>query len=101
MLYHITKLASIRSTELTCWQGNWIPWKNYQDYIRDFISLRLGRLRDKELDSADSSILGLSSLGEPQYYQVGFLRQKSLVQVHLNLETFYLSVFTAALFPIH
>ncbi len=31
-------------------QGDRLPWKNYQDYIRDFISLRLGRLRDKELE---------------------------------------------------
>ena len=31
-------------------QGNRLPWKNYQNYIWDFISLRLGRLRDKELE---------------------------------------------------
>jgi cation diffusion facilitator CzcD-associated flavoprotein CzcO len=31
-------------------QGNRLPWKNYQDYIRDFIGLRLGSLRDKELE---------------------------------------------------
>ncbi|MFK8021527.1 MAG: flavin-containing monooxygenase [Pseudomonadales bacterium] len=31
-------------------QGNRLPWKNYQDYIRDFVSLRLGRLKDKELE---------------------------------------------------
>jgi len=31
-------------------QGNRLPWKNYQNYIRDFISLRLGKLRDKELE---------------------------------------------------
>ena len=31
-------------------QGNRLPWKNYQDYIRDFVSLRLGSLRDKELE---------------------------------------------------
>lgn len=31
-------------------QGNRLPWKNYQDYIRDFCSLRLGSLRDKELE---------------------------------------------------
>ena len=30
--------------------GDRLPWKNYQDYIRDFIGLRLGRLRDKELE---------------------------------------------------
>ena len=31
-------------------QGNRLPWKNYQNYIRDFISLRLGKLQDKELE---------------------------------------------------
>jgi len=31
-------------------QGNRMPWKNYQNYIRDFFSLRLGRLQDKELE---------------------------------------------------
>ena len=31
-------------------QGNRLPWKNYQNYIRDFISLRLGKLRDEELE---------------------------------------------------
>ena len=31
-------------------QGDRLPWKNYQDYIRDFIGLRLGRMRDKELE---------------------------------------------------
>jgi cation diffusion facilitator CzcD-associated flavoprotein CzcO len=31
-------------------QGNRLPWKNYQDYIRDYIGLRLGSLRDKELE---------------------------------------------------
>ena len=31
-------------------QGNRLPWKNYQNYIRDFISLRLGKLGDKELE---------------------------------------------------
>jgi cation diffusion facilitator CzcD-associated flavoprotein CzcO len=31
-------------------QGDRLPWKNYQDYIRDFIGLRLCSLRDKELE---------------------------------------------------
>lgn len=31
-------------------QGDRLPWKNYQDYISDFFSLRLGRLNDKELE---------------------------------------------------
>jgi monooxygenase len=31
-------------------QGNRLPWKNYQNYIRDFIGLRIGRLNDKELE---------------------------------------------------
>ncbi len=31
-------------------QGNRLPWKNYQNYIKDFITLRLGGLRDKELE---------------------------------------------------
>ncbi|MFT6011613.1 MAG: monooxygenase [Candidatus Azotimanducaceae bacterium] len=31
-------------------QGNRMPWKNYQNYIKDFISLRFGKLRDKELE---------------------------------------------------
>jgi monooxygenase len=30
-------------------QGNRLPWQNYQNYIKDFIGLRLGRLNDKEL----------------------------------------------------
>ncbi len=31
-------------------QGDRLPWKNYQDYIRDFIGLRRGTLKDKELE---------------------------------------------------
>jgi cation diffusion facilitator CzcD-associated flavoprotein CzcO len=31
-------------------QGDRLPWKNYQDYIRDFIGLRLRSPRDKELE---------------------------------------------------
>jgi monooxygenase len=27
-----------------------LPWQNYQNYIKDFIGLRLGRLNDKELE---------------------------------------------------
>ncbi len=30
--------------------GNRLPWKNYQNYVRDFIGLRLGRLNDDELE---------------------------------------------------
>ena len=30
--------------------GTRLPWKNYQNYIRDFISLGLGRLNDDELE---------------------------------------------------
>jgi monooxygenase len=31
-------------------QGDRLPWKNYQDYIRDFIGLHFSGLRDKELE---------------------------------------------------
>lgn len=31
-------------------QGDRLPWKNYQNYIKDFITLRLGGLKDKELE---------------------------------------------------
>ena len=40
----------LRAREQFPKQGNRLPWKNYQDYIRDFIGLRLGSLRDKELE---------------------------------------------------
>lgn len=30
--------------------GNRLPWKNYQNYVRDFIGLRLGGLNDDELE---------------------------------------------------
>ena len=40
----------LRSRDRFPKQGNRLPWKNYQNYIWDFISLRLGRLRDKELE---------------------------------------------------
>jgi monooxygenase len=40
----------LRAREQFPKQGNRLPWKNYQDYIRDFVSLRLGSLRDKELE---------------------------------------------------
>ncbi|MEH6550150.1 MAG: NAD(P)/FAD-dependent oxidoreductase [Pseudomonadales bacterium] len=30
--------------------GDRLPWQNYQNYIRDFIGLRLGRLNDDELE---------------------------------------------------
>lgn len=31
-------------------QGDRLPWKNYQNYIRDFIGLRLASLQDDELE---------------------------------------------------
>jgi cation diffusion facilitator CzcD-associated flavoprotein CzcO len=31
-------------------QGDRLPWRNFQDYIRDFIGLRLRSLRDNELE---------------------------------------------------
>ena len=31
-------------------QGNRLPWKNYQNYVKDFITLRIGGLKDKELE---------------------------------------------------
>ena len=40
----------LRSRDRFPKQGNRLPWKNYQNYIKDFISLRLGKLRDKELE---------------------------------------------------
>ena len=40
----------LRAREQFPKQGNRLPWKNYQDYIRDFIGLRLGRLNDDELE---------------------------------------------------
>ena len=40
----------LRAREQFPKQGNRLPWKNYQDYIRDFIGLRLRSLRDKELE---------------------------------------------------
>ena len=30
--------------------GDRLPWKNYQNYIRDFMGLRLGRVNDPELE---------------------------------------------------
>jgi monooxygenase len=40
----------LRAREQFPKQGNRLPWKNYQDYIRDFVSLRLGSMRDDELE---------------------------------------------------
>jgi len=40
----------LRSQDQFPKQGNRLPWKNYQNYIRDFIGLRLGRLNDDELE---------------------------------------------------
>ena len=40
----------LRAREQFPKQGNRLPWKNYQDYINDFIGLRLRSLRDKELE---------------------------------------------------
>ncbi|MDG2411781.1 MAG: FAD-containing monooxygenase EthA, partial [Halioglobus sp.] len=40
----------LRAREQFPKQGNRLPWQNYQDYIRDFIGLRLRSLRDKELE---------------------------------------------------
>ncbi|MBT3410001.1 MAG: NAD(P)/FAD-dependent oxidoreductase [Halieaceae bacterium] len=40
----------LRARELMPKNGNRLPWKNYQNYIRDFIGLRLGRLNDDELE---------------------------------------------------
>jgi cation diffusion facilitator CzcD-associated flavoprotein CzcO len=40
----------LRSRECFPKQGNRLPWKNYQNYIRDFIGLRLGRQNDDELE---------------------------------------------------
>ena len=40
----------LRAREQFPKQGDRMPWKNYQNYIRDFIGLRLGRIRDKELE---------------------------------------------------
>lgn len=40
----------LRSRALFPKQGNRLPWKIYQNYIKDFISLRLGRLNDNELE---------------------------------------------------
>jgi monooxygenase len=40
----------LRSQESFPKQGNRLPWKNYQNYIRDFIGLSLGRQNDDELE---------------------------------------------------
>jgi len=40
----------LRAREQMPKNGNRLPWKNYQNYIRDFIGLRLGRLNDDELE---------------------------------------------------
>jgi monooxygenase len=40
----------LRSRESFPKQGNRLPWKNYQNYIRDFIGLRLGRQNDHALE---------------------------------------------------
>jgi monooxygenase len=40
----------LRARERFPKNGNRLPWKNYQNYIRDFIGLRLGGLSDDELE---------------------------------------------------
>ena len=40
----------LRARQMMPKNGNRLPWKNYQNYIRDFIGLRLGRLNDDELE---------------------------------------------------
>jgi cation diffusion facilitator CzcD-associated flavoprotein CzcO len=40
----------LRSRESFPKQGNRLPWKNYQNYIRDFIGLRFDRQNDDELE---------------------------------------------------
>ena len=40
----------LRAREQFPKQGSRLPWKNYQNYIRDFIGLGLGRLNDDELE---------------------------------------------------
>lgn len=40
----------LRAREKFPKQGNRLPWKNYQNFYRDFIGLRLGRLNDDELE---------------------------------------------------
>ena len=40
----------LRAREMMPKNGDRLPWKNYQNYIRDFIGLRLGRLNDDELE---------------------------------------------------
>ncbi len=40
----------LRAREQFPKNGNRLPWKNYQNYVRDFIGLRLGRLNDDELE---------------------------------------------------
>lgn len=40
----------LRAKDMMPKSGNRLPWKNYQNYVRDFIGLRLGRLNDDELE---------------------------------------------------
>jgi monooxygenase len=40
----------LRAREQFPKNGNRLPWKNYQNYVRDFIGLRLGRLNDDDLE---------------------------------------------------
>lgn len=40
----------LRAREKFPKQGNRLPWKNYQNFYRDFIGLRLGYLNDDELE---------------------------------------------------
>lgn len=40
----------LRSRESFPKQGDRLPWKNYQNYVRDFIGLRIASLRDDELE---------------------------------------------------
>jgi monooxygenase len=40
----------LRAKEMMPKNGDRLPWKNYQNYVRDFVGLRLGRLNDDELE---------------------------------------------------
>ena len=43
----------LRAREQFPKQGNRLPWKNYQNYIKDFIGLRFGSLKHDELEFRD------------------------------------------------
>ncbi|ARN72709.1 flavin-containing monooxygenase [Oceanicoccus sagamiensis] len=40
----------LRARDMMPKNGDRLPWRNYQNYIRDFIGLRLGRQNDDELE---------------------------------------------------